>query len=135
MKKQNFERVNLILNEVGQYIVGTLGQYSLDWDYACFLNTKSVQNPYGEFYLFHANSNVGFKSVALNKILFELFEHYQDAMSTESENTRIRYVIRNSDLKSSVKVEKMREPNSNSEENSANPANLLRSLISSDFEA
>lgn len=104
-KSQNLERVNLILNEVGQYIVGTLGQYSLDWDYACFVNSNTLLNPKGEFYLFHSNASVGFKSAALNKILFELFEHYQEAMNLKLGETKIKYVIRNSDLKSDIKID------------------------------
>lgn len=105
MEKQNIELVNQILNEVGQYIIGTVNQYSLEWDYACFVSYKSASNPHGEFHLFHKERPISFKSSQLVFILYKLFEDYKKALSLNFKETSIKYTIRNSDLKVDVKLD------------------------------
>lgn len=108
MEQQNIELVNQVLNEAGQFIIGTVGQYSLDWDYACFVNAKSNMHSKGEFYLFHKSQPVSFKSSELVLVLYRLIEDYKKALNLNADiaNVSIKYVIRNSDLKPDLQIDR-----------------------------
>ncbi len=108
MERQNLEVVNQVLNDVGQFIIGTVGQHSLDWDYACFISAKSGVISNGRFYLFHKSQVVGFKSSQLILVLDKLFSDYKKALNLKEDNpdVTIKYVIKNSDLRSDIKIDK-----------------------------
>ena len=104
-RDKNIEIINNIINEVGQYIIGTVGQHSVEWDYACFLSLKKQPETRVEFLLFNNKKIVDFKSSQLNFVLNMLFEEYKKNLNLNPE-TAIKYIIRNSDLKADVQVDK-----------------------------
>lgn len=104
-RDKNIEIINNIINEVGQYIIGTVGQHSVEWDYACFLSLKKQPDTKVEFLLFNKKKLVDFKSSQLNFVLHMLFEEYKKNLNLNPE-TAIKYIIRNSDLKADVQVDK-----------------------------
>lgn len=103
-RKDNIEIINNIVNEVGQYIVGTVGQYSVEWDFACFVSLKNKSQKRTEFFLFHKGRPIDFKSSQLVFVLNMLFEEYKKNLYLKPE-AAIKYVIRNSDLKSDIQVD------------------------------
>ncbi len=107
MGHKNVELVNNILNEVGHYIIATVGQHSLDWDYACYANSNNPIHPRGEFFLFHNKKTVSFKSSELVYVMHKLFEAYKVALNQnlENESVSIKYVIKYDDLKVDLKIE------------------------------
>ncbi len=134
MEKQNIELVNQILNEVGQYIVGTVGQYSLEWDYACFVSFSSPDHPHGEFHLFHKKNPISFKSSQLVYILFELFEDYKKAINVYDKDCSVKYAIRNADLKVDIKLDHINK-NVWSSDKSPDVQNPFNFLVGDIFEA
>ena len=134
MEKQNIELVNQILNDVGQYIIGTVGQYSLEWDYACFVSFTTPKNPNGEFHLFHKNRPISFKSSELVLILHKLFEDYKKALNIKDrKECSVKYTIRNSDLKVDVKLDHLNK-NLWGSDQSPDPQNPFKFLVGDTFE-
>ncbi len=108
MGHKNVQLVNDILNEVAHYIIATVGQHSLDWEYACYVSSKNTTHREGEFFLFHNKKPISFKSSELVHTLYKLFEAYKIALNEnlKDQDVSIKYVIQYADLKVDLKLEK-----------------------------
>lgn len=95
MNDPNIERANLIINEVGYLIIGCLTQFSVDWDYVCYVHSFVGAQFRGSLTVFNKKQIVNFKSQELVQHLNVIFESYKLAMRDKLPNQvkALKYVI------------------------------------------
>lgn len=129
MDRRNIGRASFVLDEVTRCIIATLEPFGLDWDYATYVSFKDEDHEHGEFFLFHKKRPVSFKSTALLKQLYTLFQDYKFMLYPDLDVSKmtVKYVIRSLDLRVDTKShsEDMMKWSSVSAESPSNPFDLL----------